>query len=177
MSLNPTEPLSIQEVNVSTLAAVLLSLILGLPLLLIQPFQRTDGALLAIVIASGIFWGVLSIIVFRFGWNIYYKYFFPSWMRKFGALNSLSYALITAGIWHLANAWLGNFKLVFLLIGGIEGVLEHVIGIYNLKILEKVPWLQGLPVPNLLLFSFFEYIVYWAIVLFLAHGIQWIVGW
>ena len=174
MSFDPTEPISIHELNASTLAALGVSLILGLPLLWMRPLARTNISLLPIVLASALFWGVVSILAFRYGWDIYYKYFFPPWVQKLSVLNSISYALISLGIAYLSLEMRGNYALVFLVMGGIEGVLEHVIGIYSLGILEKVPWLEGLPVPNLLLFSFFEYIAYWAIVLWLSLGLRWI---
>jgi hypothetical protein len=172
MSFDSPEPISIHELNASTLAALVVSLILGLPLLWIQPLLHGNLSLLPIVLASGLFWGIVSILAFHYGWDIYYKYFFPTWVQRFSLLNSLSYALISLGIAYLSLSMMGNYALVFLVIGGIEGVLEHVIGIYNLGILEKVPWLKGLPVPNLLLFSFFEYVAYWAIVLWLALGFR-----
>jgi hypothetical protein len=59
---------------------------------------------------------------------------------------------------------------VFLLLGGLEGILEHVFGIYGLHILDKVPWLQGTPPIPVIIFSFSEYIVYWAVVAWMAYG-------
>jgi len=48
--------------------------------------------------------------------------------------------------------------------------LEHVFGIYGLHILDKVPWLQGISPFPVIVFSFFEYIVYWAIVAWMSYG-------
>jgi hypothetical protein len=56
----------------------------------------------------------------------------------------------------------------FVVLGGLEGVAEHIFGIYALHILDKVPWLSGLPPMPLIIFSFFEYIVYWSLTAWLG---------
>lgn len=62
--------------------------------------------------------------------------------------------------------------LWFVVLGGVEGIAEHVFGIYGLCILEKVPWLQGLALLPVLFFSFFEYVLYWTLVAWLALGLN-----
>jgi hypothetical protein len=56
-------------------------------------------------------------------------------------------------------------------LGGVEGIVEHIIAIYGFRILDKVPFLQGLDTFPVLIFSFFEYMVYWTLVAWLALGI------
>lgn len=65
----------------------------------------------------------------------------------------------------------GPTVLWFVLLGGVEGLLEHVLGIHGLRILERVPWLQGLTPLPVLMFSFFEYVLYWTLVGWLAFGL------
>lgn len=43
--------------------------------------------------------------------------------------------------------------------------------IYILRILDRVPLLQGLDPLPVLVFSFFEYVLYWALVAWLALGL------
>ena len=61
--------------------------------------------------------------------------------------------------------------LWFALLGGLEGVLEHLFGFYLLDILQKVPFLQGLPPGPLLVFSFFEYVFYWSLTAWIGFGL------
>jgi hypothetical protein len=63
------------------------------------------------------------------------------------------------------------------LLGGLEGVLEHVIGIYGLHILEKVPWLEDVSAFPVVAFSFFEYTFYWAIIAWTAYLLTRIISW
>jgi hypothetical protein len=66
----------------------------------------------------------------------------------------------------------------FCLLGGVESVLEHLVGIYGLGILDKVPLLRGVSSASALVFAFFEYIFYWGVVLgiavLLGRGWQWL---
>ncbi len=148
--------------------AALASLLLAAPLVLIYRPEAFRRAALATGIASALFWGpvaVLSIVGF---WEIYYKYIYPPWARWAAPLDILLYAAIGLGMWWLATRFPGPAILWFLLLGGCESLLEHLFGIYALHILEKVPVLQGVAPAPALVFAFFEYIVYWAIVGWLA---------
>jgi hypothetical protein len=59
----------------------------------------------------------------------------------------------------------------FAILGGLEGVIEHILGIYGLHILEQVPWLQEVTALPVLVFSFGEYVLYWSLVGWLAFGL------
>lgn len=148
--------------------------LVGIALFLVITWLVRDPAFrkaaLPVTLASGIFWGVLSILVMWLGWDLYYRYFYPAWMRWLAPLNFILYGLIGLGLWALAVRLPGSALLWFILFGAAEGVLEHILGIYGMRILDKVPWLQGLPAGPLLLFSFFEYIVYWD----LTAGLAWL---
>jgi hypothetical protein len=156
----------------STIFFGLIGVVLFLLLVWLYHEDRFRAAMLPISVASGVFWGVLSILVIWLGWDLYYQYFYPVWMRWLAPLNAILYALIGLGLWALAARLPGSALLWFILLGATEGVLEHLLGIYGLRILDKVPWLQGLPVGPLLLFSFFEYIVYWDLTAGLAFLLQ-----
>ena len=44
-------------------------------------------------------------------------------------------------------------------------------GVYGFRILEKVAWLQDLSVLPMVIFSFFEYVRYWTLVVWLTLGL------
>jgi hypothetical protein len=154
----------------STLFFAGIGLALSIPLLLLfreEAFQRSARP---ISIASAIFWGILAVAALLAAWQLYYQYLYPAWVRWLAPGDALVYGLIGLGMWWLAMRIPGSSILWFLLLGGLEGILEHVFGIHGLHILDKVPWLQGTtPVP-VIIFSFFEYIVYWAVVAWMAYG-------
>ena len=57
--------------------------------------------------------------------------------------------------------------LWFCALGGLEAIPEHLVGIYRLDILE-IYLLHGSMADDILIFAYFEYVVYWSIVLILA---------
>ncbi len=126
----------------------------------------------AVAGSSAIFWGMLgSVMVWGF-WDSYYRYFFPDSARWFGPLFAALFGAIGFALWWLACRLPGNSILNFSLLGACEGLLEHLWGIYGLGILQKVPMLQNASAPSVLVFSFFEYMLYWGIVLAIAALFQ-----
>jgi hypothetical protein len=121
--------------------------------------------------ASGLFWGILSLLAFRYFWGIYYRYMYPRWLRRMAPLNIVLYGLLGLTMWLLARQFTTFRMAIFLILGGFEGVLEHLIGIYGLDVLKRVPWLAGLEAFPVLVFSFVEYMVIWSLVVWLAMGL------
>jgi hypothetical protein len=122
---------------------------------------------------AAIFWGIFGIGLMWFFWDSYYQYFFPAWLRSGGIL---LYVPVLYGVFALAFHWLafrmpGNPIINFSMWVGLESLLEHVGGIYGLKILE-VPMLQGASPVSILAFAFPEYIFYWCIVISIAALFQ-----
>jgi hypothetical protein len=117
---------------------------------------------------SAVLWGVFAAACLWDFWDLYYRYFYPGWMRWLAPLDALLYGAIGLALWWLALHLPGNPVMNFCLLGGVESVLEHLLGIYGLKILDKVPILQGVGPASALVFAFFEYIFYWSIVLGVA---------
>lgn len=169
---NPQAPITHDELRASTIAFSILASVLCVSLVLGPSETAMPRTWIAVVAASAIFWGLVSLIAFQIFWDIYYQYIYPAWLKRWGPLNIVVYGSIGYGIWLLSGRHSNLGALLFVFIGGIEGVLEHVWGIYKLDVLEKVPWLRGLRIPPVLAFSFVEYIVYWAIVLWIARAIQ-----
>ncbi len=157
----------------STIVAMGLALVLGAPLILrVSPSSFQGITFKAMGISAGLFWGVLaSVMIFLF-WQTYYSYFAPPWYRvvtPFGAV--LFYALVGMGMQWIARRLPGNPVLIFLLLGGLESLPEHAVGIYVFNILS-VPILEGSRAHSIFLFAFFEYVLYWGAVLLIALAIN-----
>lgn len=165
--------LSHNDVHQSTLLFGVLAILLMIPLLLILEDQLITTMQTWTMIASALFWGTIALIFIVGYWDLYYAFFYPRWMRWASPfLTPVLYALLAMGILQLAGRSSGAVWLWWLLLGATEGFLEHVLGIYGLRILERVPWLDGLRSGPLLLFAFFEYLFYWTLVGWLALGLR-----
>lgn len=147
------------------------SLLLLVPLLLIFEDEAFCRSALPAAGASAVFWGIVAVFAVRRFWELYYVYFYPRWIRWLVPLDLVLYGAIGFGLWWLALRLPGPVVLSFVLLGGIEGVVEHVVGILGLRILDRVPWLHGLAPLPILIFSFFEYVLYWTLVAWLAWGL------
>lgn len=159
------------DIWVSTLIFLGLDILSLLPLLLFtrsrlpHPFVRYIG------IASAGFWGLFAMVAIFGFWDLYYQYIYPSWARWLTPLDIILYGVIGFGIWWLASNIPGPVVLWFILLGGLEGILEHLLGVYGFQILDKVPWLEGITPFPVIAFSFFEYIFYWTLVTWLGYAI------
>ena len=123
--------------------------------------------------SAAIFWSAFGIVLVSVFWDTYYIYFYPGWLRSGGIL---LFVPVLFGVLALAFHWLslrlpGNPILTFCLLGGVESVVEHLWGIYGMKILE-IPFLQQASPASILAFAFPEYIFYWCIVIGIAALIQ-----
>jgi hypothetical protein len=164
--------LTSRQVWLSTLVFGALDLILLLPLLIVFRNDAFRGAAWPVGVASALFWGLVAlVVVFRY-WDLYYGYFYPGWIRWLTPLDVAFYGILGLGMWWLAQRLPGPMALSFVLLGGIEGIAEHLVGIYGLRILDRVPWLQGVAPLPVVVFSTFEYLFYWALVAWLALGLQ-----
>ncbi len=126
-----------------------------------------------LVVTAALLWSVYASFLVLVFWNTYYQYFYPSWFHSGGIF---VFVPVVFGILALAFYWLaihlpGNPIVTFCLLGGTEGLLEHLWGIYNFKILE-IPFLQGTSPISILAFSFPEYVLYWCIVISIAALVQ-----
>lgn len=124
-----------------------------------------------LAVASGLFWGLLFVAAAFGFWDIYYGHFYPAWSRRLLPLGFVFYVLFSLVMWLMSTKLPGSNVVWFALLGGFEGVLEHFLGIRVLGILDKVPQLRGVDPVGVLVFSFFEYLLYWTLVGWLAYGI------
>jgi hypothetical protein len=172
MKLAPPSPVTPAELRSSTFAFSMLASALSIPLLLLQPPDLLSSSSLELIVAASLFWGFLSLFAFHYFWDMYYQFIYPNWFRRLGGVNFILYAVIAWGMGSIIRESEISTVLLFLLLGGLEGVLEHIIGIYALDVVNQVPWLHGLKTVPILLFSFVEYVVYWSIVLWISLVFQ-----
>ena len=122
---------------------------------------------------SGLFWVIYAAVLVLSFWDGYYEFIRPAWGRWATPLMALPlYAALGLGFWWLAQRLPGPPVAGFTLLAAVEGLVEHVIGIYRIGILEKVPMLQGVSPASVLTFSIFEYILYWGVILGLAALVE-----
>lgn len=122
--------------------------------------------------ASALFWGALAAVLLTYAWEFYYSQFAPSWYRFAAPLGAIAlYALLGVGIRWAALRLPGHPVVWFCLLGGLESIPEHAIGIYRFDILQ-IPALQGSTAEAVFLFAFFEYVLYWSLALLLALGVD-----
>jgi hypothetical protein len=122
---------------------------------------------------AAIFWSIFGVGLVWIFWDSYYQYFFPAWFHSGGIL---LYVPVVYGVFALISHWLafripGNPIINFCVLVGLESLIEHLGGIYGLKILE-VPILREASPVSILAFSFPEYIFYWCIVIGIAMLFQ-----
>jgi hypothetical protein len=122
----------------------------------------------SIVLASALFWGLLAAILYSAFWNSYYRHFASP-------INQVLAPFAAAGIYSLVGLLLrwvalrvpGNPAITFTLLGGLVSVPEHAIAISRFGILQ-IPALRGSTPASIYFFSFFEYVVFWGVVILLA---------
>jgi hypothetical protein len=122
---------------------------------------------------AALFWSIFGLALVWIFWDSYYRYFYPAWFRSGGIL---VFVPVVFGMLALAFHWLalklpGNPLLNFCILAGLESVLEHLVGIYGLKVIQ-VPMLQGASPVSVLAFAFPEYIFYCCIVISIAAIFQ-----
>ncbi len=131
-----------------------------------------------LVLGAALFWGAFAIFLLQAFWESYYAHFYPSWFRGVGILVS---APVIYGFCALAFHWLsqripGNPILIFLLLGAVESILEHLWGIIRLRILE-VPMFEDAATLDILAVAVPEYIFYWCLVILIASILQKFLDW
>jgi hypothetical protein len=163
--------LTTHDVWLSTWIFGVLGLLALIPLVFLYREASFRATARPLAIATAIFWGILATAAFFGFWDLYYQYLYPDWTRWLAPLDTLLYAALGLGMWWLALRLPGPAIAWFAILGGLEGVIEHILGIYGLHILEQVPWLQEVTALPVLVFSFGEYVLYWSLVGWLAFGL------
>jgi hypothetical protein len=156
---------------ISTLVAALIDVVLVF--LLAKTVQRDRLRQLAwpLVIASAAFWLALWAWVMQdaFVWETCFQYVFADrarWMMPL--LMALLEAAIALGMWWLALRLPGNAAVTFCLLGGLDSFPGHLWAIYGRRLFEACPLLQQVSVASALIFGFFEFVIYWSVILIIA---------
>ncbi|MFH0842132.1 MAG: hypothetical protein V1903_05875 [Bacteroidota bacterium] len=115
-----------------------------------------------------LFGSIVSIIF----WDSVYSYVFPPRARwiippLYGILFSMAGLLF----WWIATRLKKYAVIIFLLLGGLWGVITHVLAILR-GILEKPPMLKGSSPAAALTIAAFEFIFYWCICLIITRFVQ-----
>jgi hypothetical protein len=154
---------------ISAAGAALLGVPLTLACLALFRSGRFARSPLEIAVAAAIFWGMLAIALTASMWNSYYTHFAPDWQRRLAPLSAILYAGLALLLWWLARRSTKSPALVFLMLGGLESLVEHGAAIWGGGLLTKVPMLAGVTAAPMLVFAFFEYVLYWGLTLLLAR--------
>lgn len=122
----------------------------------------------AFALAAASFWAALALTLILTAWGFFYRYFTPGYYAYVAPLA----ALVVYPLWSLGLRWAalrlpGHPVLSFCLLGGLQGVFEHVVAVGRLHLLA-VPFLAGATPAGIYALAYFEYALYWGVVLLLA---------
>ncbi len=123
-----------------------------------------------ITITTLIFWAVLWTAVLWLAWDWFYGFIFPPWLRMAAPALGLVYAAVGLLIWKIST-WSRSPAIAFCLLGGLEGIISHTWAILGLDLLHKVPLLETSTALPVLIFAFFEKVLYWSFILVISGTI------
>jgi hypothetical protein len=134
-------------------------------------FRRLKWVL--VISAVLVWWGIWSWAIGNF-WETVYVYVFPAFAKTWAPwIAFVSAGAVTLGVWALSMRIKGKPVLIFLLLGGVLGSLTHIWAVYR-GVVTKPPMLQGASPLGAVIFAFFEYILYWCVILTLAKIFDWV---
>ena len=126
---------------------------------------------LVIVMALFFFFLFGFIVGFLF-WDSVYSYVFQSWARWIiPPLYGLLFSMAGLFIWWIASRSPTSQVIIFCLLGGLWGVITHILAISR-GILDNPPMLIGASPVAALTIAAFEFIFYWCICLTITKLIQ-----
>lgn len=125
-------------------------------------------------IAAALVWfGIWSWAIGNF-WETVYSYVFPPWAQTWVPwIAFVAAGIVALGLWTLSLRIKWKPVLVYCLLGGLLGSLTHIWAVYR-GVVTKPPMLQGASPFSAVAFAFFEYILYWCVILTLALILDWI---
>jgi len=139
----------------------------------VESFRRLKWPLA--ISAALVWWGIWSWAIGNY-WETFYRYVFPAWLHTWIPWTALVIAgTVSAGLWALSLRLKWNPVLVFLLMGGSLGCITHAWAVY-LGIVARPPMLQGASPLAVVTIAFFEFMVYWCVILTLAKTLDWARG-
>jgi len=118
-----------------------------------------------VTVITGIFWVLIWLAMVLFFWEPVYHYVFPSWSRWIlPPLFGILFGFVGLLFWWLAMHLKGNPVTNFCLLGGLWGMITHILAIQR-GLLEKPPMLQEAGVIAASVMPIFEFIFYWCVIL------------
>lgn len=127
---------------------------------------------LALLLGGMLFFGILYGWAARTYWDSCYGAVLPSWAKWVAPMFGTAWGGLGAVFWRVAQRARPTRPLpLFLLLGGLHSLPGHLHGIYGRGLLAKCRIIQGISAPSALTFGLFEFAVYWAIVLLVAHEV------
>jgi hypothetical protein len=143
--------------------------LLYLPLFHLLPAQTFRLSRHAVVMGASLVWFGFATILVNLAWGVYYRFFYPEWMKwGIGLIAFFLYSFYAFACHWLSCRMPGPPMLWFCLFTGFLAASEHYVAWNFAHLPEKVSMLTGMPLIPTMLFAFFEYQVYWAIALWLA---------
>ncbi len=154
---------------VSTVQFGVAGLALLFPLGWLWPTLQFRSSRRAVVMGASLFWPAFALVLVQTTWHGYYQFFYPPWMKWGVAIVALAvYSAYASGSHWLASRLPGHPLPWFCLVVGGLAIMEHLVAWYIVDLPGRVPQLHDTPFSAVLLFSFFEYQVYWAVTLWLG---------
>ncbi len=136
-----------------------------------ETFRRLKWNL---VVAAAVIWfGIWSWAIGNF-WETVYSYVFPAWAQTWTPwIAFFSAGAVAFLFWTLAVRTGVRAVPIYCLLSGILGSLTHLWAVYR-GVVAKPPMLQGASPLAAIVFAFFEYILYWCVILTLAAFADWV---
>jgi hypothetical protein len=121
--------------------------------------------------ASNLFCSLLTVVLISFAWDFCYTLFILSWYCFVPLVVIFLYSFLGLAMWHTILKLPGNSVVTFCLLGCLEPIPEHIVGIYRFDTLQ-VPIRHDGSTISIFVFTFFEYMVYWGKTLLFAIGVN-----
>jgi hypothetical protein len=130
-----------------------------------ETFRHFKWTLVAV---TAIYWCALWAWVLNNFWDPVYHYVFPAWARGF---IPPTYAVLFAGVslffWRLALRLGSNPVLYYCLLGGLWGMITHLLAI-SLGIITRPPAMQSAAPVAAVIIAIFEFMFYSCVILSLT---------
>lgn len=118
-------PLTSSGYWLSAAGTAVLASLLSVLVARLLPRERFRLLGFEIVLAGGLFWGALATALVLSMWDSYYTFFAQDWQRLLAPLSAILYAGIALLLWWLTRRLPGPPALVFVVLGGLESLVEH----------------------------------------------------
>jgi hypothetical protein len=121
-------------------------------------------------LTAAFFFTLVWVSAMALAWDWFYSYIFPPWARYLlPAVFGIGYGLLALGMTWLCQRLPGIPALTWILLGGVEGLLSHLVAIYSLGAASKPPIMQGTDPMVVLIFAIFEKAFYWGLILLFSR--------